>query len=64
VQSDLLFSVSEQQAVAGFLQSAGTATRFAPLPCIEGHDAFLVDIKTFGDEIAAFLSGEEKPLGN
>jgi homoserine O-acetyltransferase/O-succinyltransferase len=56
VQSDLLFSVSEQHAVAGYLQDAGVATRFAPLPCIEGHDAFLVDIKTFGREIGAFLS--------
>ncbi|HEY4750831.1 MAG TPA: homoserine O-acetyltransferase [Steroidobacteraceae bacterium] len=64
VQSDLLFSVSEQQAVARFLEAAGTSTRFAPLPCIEGHDAFLVDIKTFGDEIGAFLSGEEKPGRN
>jgi homoserine O-acetyltransferase/O-succinyltransferase len=55
VQSDLLFSVSEQQAVATQLASAGVPTRFAPLPCIEGHDAFLVDLKTFGDEIGRFL---------
>jgi homoserine O-acetyltransferase/O-succinyltransferase len=56
VQSDLLFSVSEQQQVAGFLQSAGVPTRFAPLPCVEGHDAFLVDLKTFGSEIGGFLN--------
>jgi homoserine O-acetyltransferase/O-succinyltransferase len=55
VQSDLLFSVSEQEAVAGFLVSAGVRTHFAPLPCIEGHDAFLVDLATFGREIGAFL---------
>jgi homoserine O-acetyltransferase len=55
VQSDLLFSVAEQQAVAGYLEAAGVATRFAPLPCIEGHDAFLVDLDTFGREIGAFL---------
>jgi homoserine O-acetyltransferase len=55
VQSDLLFSVSEQQAVADALSGAGVATRFAPLPCIEGHDAFLVDLKTFGDQIGSFL---------
>src|SRR4029077_14621170 len=48
VQSDLLFSVTEQQAVASSLAAAGVATRFAPLPCIEGHDAFLVDLDTFG----------------
>ena len=55
VQSDLLFSVSEQQAIAHALEHAGVATRFAPLTCIEGHDAFLVDLKTFGGEIGAFL---------
>ena len=57
VQSDLLFSVTEQQAVASSLAAAGVATRFAPLPCIEGHDAFLVDLDTFGREIGAFLRG-------
>ena len=55
VQSDLLFSLTEQQAVASSLAAAGVATRFAPLPCIEGHDAFLVDLDTFGREIGAFL---------
>ncbi len=57
VQSDLLFSVTEQQAVASSLAAAGVATRFAPLPSIEGHDAFLVDLDTFGREIGAFLRG-------
>jgi homoserine O-acetyltransferase len=57
VQTDMLFSVSEQQAVASALAAAGVATRFAPLPCIEGHDAFLVDLETFGREIGAFLRG-------
>ena len=53
VQTDLLFSVNEQQAVAGFLEAAGVTTRFAPLSCIEGHDAFLVDLETFGHEIGS-----------
>jgi homoserine O-acetyltransferase len=55
VRTDLLFSVAEQQAVAGFLEAAGVATRFAPLDCIEGHDAFLIDLPTFGREIRGFL---------
>jgi len=55
VQSDLLFSLSQQEALAGFLARAGVATRFAPLPCIEGHDSFLVDLATFGEQIGAFL---------
>ncbi|HYL01741.1 MAG TPA: homoserine O-acetyltransferase [Steroidobacteraceae bacterium] len=55
VQTDLLFSVTEQQAIAAALEAAGVRTRFAPLSCIEGHDAFLVDLNTFGAEIGGFL---------
>ncbi|HYB64300.1 MAG TPA: homoserine O-acetyltransferase [Steroidobacteraceae bacterium] len=55
VQTDLLFSLTEQQEIAEALEAAGVATRFSRLPCIEGHDAFLVDLKTFGGEIGAFL---------
>lgn len=55
VQSDLLFSITEQHAVAQALQGAGADTRFAPLKCIEGHDSFLVDIERFGRELRAFL---------
>jgi homoserine O-acetyltransferase/O-succinyltransferase len=56
VKTDLLFSVTEQQAIARALEAAGVATRFAPLDCIEGHDAFLVDLRTFGAQIRAFLN--------
>jgi homoserine O-acetyltransferase/O-succinyltransferase len=56
VQTDLLFSVQEQRAIADTLTAAGVATRFAPLSCIEGHDAFLVDLETFGAEIGPFLN--------
>ena len=55
VESDLLFSIGEQQALAQALQAGGAATRFAPLQCIEGHDSFLIDIERFGREIRAFL---------
>jgi len=55
VQSDLLFSLGEQQAVAGQLRAAGVATQFVSLPCIQGHDSFLIDLETFGREIRAFL---------
>ena len=57
VQSDLLFSHAEQQAVADSLDSAGVITRFASLDCIQGHDSFLIDLETFGREIGAFLRG-------
>ncbi|HEY0767492.1 MAG TPA: homoserine O-acetyltransferase, partial [Steroidobacteraceae bacterium] len=57
VQSDLLFTLKEQQGIARSLAAAGIATRFAPLPCIEGHDSFLVNLDPFGREIGAFLRG-------
>lgn len=56
VESDMLFALAEQRAVAGALESAGVPTRFAPLPCVEGHDSFLIDIEAFGVEIRAALA--------
>jgi homoserine O-acetyltransferase len=56
VETDLLFSIAEQRAVARALQAGGATTRFAPLQCIEGHDSFLIDIERFGRELKAFLT--------
>ncbi len=56
VESDLLFSITEQRAVARHLASAGATTWFRPLHCIEGHDSFLIDIERFGREIRSFLN--------
>jgi homoserine O-acetyltransferase/O-succinyltransferase len=56
VESDLLFSIGAQQAVAQALEAGGAVTRFAPLRCIEGHDSFLIDIERFGRELRAFLN--------
>ena len=56
VESDLLFSIDEQRAIAQSLSEAGVTTYFRPLACIEGHDSFLIDIETFGKEIRSFLS--------
>jgi homoserine O-acetyltransferase len=55
VESDLLFSLGEQQAVARALEAAGVATHFVKLPCIQGHDSFLIDLETFGREIGGYL---------
>ena len=44
VESDMLFPIHEQAAVAEALTAAGIDTRFARLPSLEGHDAFLADI--------------------
>ncbi len=56
VQSDMLFSIAEQGALAKAFTEAGVDTHYAPLDCVEGHDSFLVDIKRFGREISGFLA--------
>ena len=56
VESDMLFSIAEQAALAKAFTAAGTDTHYAPLDCIEGHDSFLIDIKRFGREISGFLA--------
>ncbi|MHB8816428.1 MAG: homoserine O-acetyltransferase MetX [Steroidobacteraceae bacterium] len=55
VETDMLFSIAEQRAVAQALRAGGAVTRFTPLQCIEGHDSFLIDIERFGRELKAFL---------
>ncbi len=56
VESDILFTISEQNAIATAFESAGTATEFVPLASLEGHDAFLVDIDPFSAAIGRFLA--------
>lgn len=55
VETDILFPIPEQRALATTLRDAGVHTRFEALPSIEGHDAFLVDIPRFGAVIGDFL---------
>ncbi len=56
VESDMLFPIHEQAAIAEALGAAGVRTHFARLPSLEGHDAFLVDIPRFDAELRAFLN--------
>jgi homoserine O-acetyltransferase len=56
VESDLLFTIREQAEIAAMLEGAGVPTRFARLPSIEGHDAFLVDLRRFDAAIRSFLN--------
>jgi homoserine O-acetyltransferase len=56
VESDILFTINEQNAIANAFEAAGTSTEFVPLASLEGHDAFLVDIDPFAAAIGAFLS--------
>ncbi|HUQ09069.1 MAG TPA: homoserine O-acetyltransferase [Steroidobacteraceae bacterium] len=55
VESDILFTIKEQEAVAHAFEVAGAATEFVPLASLEGHDAFLVDIEPFAAAIGRFL---------
>jgi homoserine O-acetyltransferase len=56
VESDILFTIQEQRAVADAFEAAGTYTEFVPLASLEGHDAFLVDIEPFSAAIGRFLA--------
>ncbi|MEJ0086902.1 MAG: homoserine O-acetyltransferase [Pseudomonadota bacterium] len=56
VESDILFTISEQGVIAEAFEAAGTATEFVPLASLEGHDAFLVDIEPFAAAIGRFLA--------
>jgi homoserine O-acetyltransferase len=55
VESDILFAIDEQAHIARGMEAAGIATRFVPLPSIEGHDAFLVDLPRFDAALRGFL---------
>jgi homoserine O-acetyltransferase/O-succinyltransferase len=55
VESDFLFAIDEQAQIARGLEGAGIPTRFIPLPSIEGHDAFLVDLPRFDAAVRGFL---------
>jgi homoserine O-acetyltransferase/O-succinyltransferase len=56
VESDILFTVNEQRAIAEAFEAAGTDSEFVPLASLEGHDAFLVDIEPFAAAIGRFLA--------
>jgi homoserine O-acetyltransferase/O-succinyltransferase len=56
VQSDMLFAIEEQRALAAELSRAQVAARFVELSCIQGHDSFLIDLKQFGTAIRAYLA--------
>jgi homoserine O-acetyltransferase len=56
VESDILFTINEQSAIAAAFEASGTQTEFVPLASLEGHDAFLVDIEPFAAAISRFLA--------
>jgi homoserine O-acetyltransferase len=57
VESDMLFAIHEQAAIAEAFRNNRIATHFARLPSLEGHDAFLVDIPRFDAAIRDYFGG-------
>jgi homoserine O-acetyltransferase/O-succinyltransferase len=57
VEHDFLFPIDQQEEIAAVLRKLGRDVRFAPLPSIQGHDSFLVDMERFCPVIADFLAG-------
>lgn len=56
VESDLLYPIHEQAALAEAFELSGVPTQFTRMPSLEGHDAFLVDIPRFDSAIRGFLA--------
>ena len=57
VESDFLFPLHQQQALADGLARAGRTVDFRPLASVQGHDSFLVDMARFEPVIAEFFAG-------
>jgi homoserine O-acetyltransferase len=55
VQSDMLYTIDQQQAIAEHLKAAGREVEFHAFPSPQGHDAFLVDYARFEPAIGNFL---------
>ena len=56
VQTDILFPVHQQEAIANALKANNIDTEYHGLPCIQGHDAFLVDYDRFCPTVGEFLA--------
>ena len=55
VGTDLLFPLSQQQALADALVEKVPDVEFVPLDSLQGHDSFLVDMDRFRPAIAAYF---------
>ena len=56
VETDILFPVHQQEAIANAIKAnKGINVKYHGLPCIQGHDAFLVDYDQFCPVIEDFL---------
>ena len=55
VESDFLFPLEQQRALAEAFRRNGREVTFTALPSIQGHDAFLVDEARFAPVLRAFF---------
>jgi len=56
VETDLLFPISQQREIARGLRNGEREVEFFPLPSIQGHDAFLVDMDRFRPILCDFFN--------
>ncbi|MCE7031218.1 homoserine O-acetyltransferase [Lysobacter sp. GX 14042] len=54
-ETDILFPVEQQRAIAEGLAAGGAQARLLSMPSPQGHDAFLVDYARFGPAVRGFL---------
>ena len=57
VETDVLFPLHQQQAVASLLTESGIDVTFHALSSLQGHDAFLVDRERFEPVVTDFFAG-------
>ena len=57
VTTDFLFPLDQQEEIANVLRAQGREVEFRPLPSLQGHDSFLVDMERFCPAIGDFLAG-------
>lgn len=57
VETDILFPLHQQRALADALRRTGIETQYLSLPSKQGHDSFLVDMDRFRPAVGDFLAG-------
>ncbi len=55
VETDILFPLEQQRELAEHFRAHGRDVTFEPLPSIQGHDSFLVDMDRFRPVVGAFF---------
>jgi homoserine O-acetyltransferase len=63
VESDTLFPLHQQRALADLLRELGRDVEFVAMPSVQGHDAFLVDRDRFVPVLRGFF-GDHAPLAD